>query len=198
MSLQSDILKKICSLKPTVTTFYSSNGEVYEEIRGKTTSFCSKKVNANAPGFIIDLTPDLSVSRILPWLYMGSQDVVYDYDLLKKHGITHILSIGIPSPTYEGITTVFIEAYDFDEFSIIDIFEKCFQVINSAHSKGGIVYVHCNAGVSRSATVVAGYLMQYKQINHLEALEFIKRIRPKIKPNPGFIKQLQEFSSKVA
>ena len=39
--------------------------------------------NVLCPGFVVDSKPDLTVSQILPWLYLGSQDVARDWDILR-------------------------------------------------------------------------------------------------------------------
>lgn len=67
----------------------------------------------------------------------------------------------------------------------------CLCVPSSAATGG--VLVHCQAGVSRSASVVIGYLMWKEQISYQEAYAAVKRCRPIIWPNDGFICQLQEF-----
>jgi len=45
--------------------------------------------------------------------------------------------------------------------------------------KGGVL-VHCQAGMSRSATAVAAYLMQTLELDPMEAVEMIKEKRPVI------------------
>lgn len=53
-------------------------------------------------------------------------------------------------------------------FSVVDMFEappqdmllKGVEFINNKISNGGVVYVHCKAGRSRSAALVACYLMK--------------------------------------
>jgi hypothetical protein len=53
------------------------------------------------------------------------------------------------------------------------------------------VLVHCEMGVSRSATVVLAYLMRYHGMTRDEAYIAIKKKRPKIEPNEGFWHQLK-------
>lgn len=66
------------------------------------------------------------------------------------------------------------------------------QFIDTAIENGNIL-VHCLAGVSRSPTIVAAYLMFKKRLRYKEALAIIKQTRPFVNPNPGFIEQLKLF-----
>ena len=47
---------------------------------------------------------------------------------------------------------------------------------------------------SRSATIVAVYLMMKKGMSSSEALESIRQARP-IRPNPGFLQQLADHEN---
>ncbi len=48
----------------------------------------------------------------------------------------------------------------------------------AGETKAGGVLVHCQAGMSRSATVVAAYLMQTMELDPMEAVAMIKEKRP--------------------
>ena len=52
--------------------------------------------------------------------------------------------------------------------------------------------MHCHAGQSRSATVVAAFLMQRDQLSVNDALRKIRLVRD-MQPNPGFMDQLQIY-----
>lgn len=65
--------------------------------------------------------------------------------------------------------------------------------------EGGRVYVHCNAGVIRSATIVICYLIAYSKMTAKEAVEFVKSKRAIVvnKNSPAvidFIKSMQRSS----
>ena len=40
------------------------------------------------------------------------------------------------------------------------------------------IYIHCKAGVGRTPTVYAGYLLRYKDFSAEEALKYVKKVRP--------------------
>lgn len=57
--------------------------------------------------------------------------------------------------------------------------------------------VHCQAGISRSATICLAYLMMKKRVRLEEAFEFVKQRRSVISPNFSFMGQLLQFESQV-
>ncbi|ORX40074.1 hypothetical protein BD324DRAFT_616140 [Kockovaella imperatae] len=60
-------------------------------------------------------------------------------------------------------------------------------------TKPGSVLVHCQAGMSRSATVAAAYLMRVLNIGPVEAVELIQEKRPVVSPSDTFWYQLGLF-----
>lgn len=71
--------------------------------------------------------------------------------------------------------------------------KKKFQVTSS----GNRVLIYCVAGVSRSATLCIVYLMKYRHLTLLEAYNYVKSRRPRIKPNCGFFKQLIQYEEEL-
>lgn len=60
------------------------------------------------------------------------------------------------------------------------------------HSRSGKVYVHCALGVSRSAGVVAAYLLESSRAATAEqAVEAVRKVRPKIVVTPGWMRLLR-------
>lgn len=71
------------------------------------------------------------------------------------------------------------------------------KVISEAVSKNNNVLVHCAAGMSRSATLVIAYLMIENRWCYEEAYNFVKKHRPIIDPNIGFVKQLKALEYRL-
>ena len=65
--------------------------------------------------------------------------------------------------------------------------------IEQVRKNGGRVFVHCHAGISRSATVCIAYMMKTRSMSVEEAYRFIKSKRPIISPNLHFMGQLLEY-----
>ncbi|XP_054285894.1 dual specificity protein phosphatase 19 [Macrosteles quadrilineatus] len=192
MSFLESLQKKKDTLRSTETTVRTSAGDVYLEKKNKKGDSVLEKVD-RGPGYVVDMKPDLQVAEVLPGLLMGSQDVAQDEELVKYHGITHILSVGVTVKDIPGVRHTYIEALDLPEFDMNIVFDECTRIINDEIKSKGVIYVHCNAGVSRSASVIIAYLMKTERIHYLTAYERLKMIRPCIKPNEGFITQLLLF-----
>jgi hypothetical protein len=87
---------------------------------------------------------------------------------------------------------------DTDRTNIIEHFLPCVDFIHSIltasnkEKKQGVL-VHCQAGVSRSTTLVAAYLMVKKRMNVEQAVEKIKEVRSQVEPSEFFLMQLELF-----
>lgn len=68
---------------------------------------------------------------------------------------------------------------------------------DSVKNSGGRVLVHCQAGISRSATICLAYLIQSHRVRLDEAFDFVKRRRGVISPNFSFMGQLLQFETQV-
>ncbi|XP_034941628.1 dual specificity protein phosphatase 19-like [Chelonus insularis] len=185
MDLQNLLQNKKNNLKPTKTFLTNVAGEKFEISGGVTT-----KLEVKVSPFVIDTKPNLQVDSILPGLFLSSQDPIFCFDILKSYAIKHILSLGIePDVKFDGIQYHFIEILDIPEFNLITSLKDCLKIIHQFRKDN--ILVHCNAGVSRSPTVVISYIMATEKLSYTEAFQKVKNIRTYIRPNTGFIQQLK-------
>jgi protein-tyrosine phosphatase len=68
---------------------------------------------------------------------------------------------------------------------------RIFQFISYHLKKNNNVVVNCQAGISRSATVIIGYLMHTKKMSYDKAFNYVRRRRPIVNPNKGFSNMLK-------
>ena len=131
-----------------------------------------------------------NISLIFPGLYLGNYRGALDQEKLKSMGISTILSCGTQKIRTE-MNYMWFELADSWDANLIEVLSDATQYIHTYLSLGGKVYVHCQGGFSRSPSVIIAYLMEYKGFTFDEALRFVKKRRPSIKPNEGFITQLK-------
>jgi protein-tyrosine phosphatase len=71
------------------------------------------------------------------------------------------------------------------------------EYIEQALASGSAVLVHCQRGVSRSASVVIAYIMKSRRMPLIEAIKFVCKRRSCVRPNEGFVQQLVEFEASL-
>lgn len=187
-------------MKPTTTTVTYSDG-TQEKIVAATSTAAKHtiKIGSREFGFVVDTKPDQTAACILTdFLYLGSQDAVVLANI-RELRITDVLSIGIDTPSSDIANTInlechFVPCLDIPETDLSEFVEASIDVIESVRERCGRVLVHCNAGVSRSATVCIAYLMKFKELTFVEAYDLIKSKRPCVQPNVGFMRQLKQLS----
>lgn len=73
---------------------------------------------------------------------------------------------------------------------------NCLAVIDTAANATQprkAVYIHCNAGKSRSAAIVLGVLIVRYKMSLKQAWNYLSAKRPSIYPQPSYFKKLQEI-----
>ncbi|KAI5451020.1 tyrosine protein phosphatase yvh1 [Naganishia albida] len=150
------------------------------------------------------------MQEIVEGLWIGDVVAARDGTALQEAGITAILTLlrqKLPPPP-PGILTLPIPIDDTPDADILCHLDGCVRWIadvleaeqaserpsqsDSGERPGrkGAVLVHCQAGMSRSATVVAAYLMKTLNIPPEEAVEMIREKRPVVYPSETFREQL--------
>uniref|UniRef100_A0A336LWW1 CSON015638 protein n=1 Tax=Culicoides sonorensis TaxID=179676 RepID=A0A336LWW1_CULSO len=168
-----------------------STNTIITTIDGKKINDNGEIISTSAHGYVVDTKPDKIPASIIEGLFLGSQDCV-DITVLTVHHITNILSIGVEVDINfpRSIKRKFIECLDLPTTIIHDILNEACSFIDQVLKKGQKLLVHCNAGVSRSSTIIIGYLILYKNMNFCDAYSLVKSKRECIRPNDGFMKQL--------
>lgn len=72
-------------------------------------------------------------------------------------------------------------------------FEQSFQKVDSALFEEREVFVHCQQGISRSATFVWAYVASRMHLSADIALNYVQTRRPCVNPNEGFRALVQEY-----
>lgn len=137
------------------------------------------------------------IHKIVDHLYLGDFRAADNPELLKSHGITHIVNCAFNLPSkYNGMFTYLdLKLKDEPEQVIFPQVDNAYKFI--MENRNTNVFVHCVHGMSRSGSVIVYYLMKEKGMKMQEAIEFIGKIREVINPNEGFRRQLMEKEKEI-
>ncbi|XP_048091386.1 serine/threonine/tyrosine-interacting-like protein 2 [Alosa alosa] len=145
------------------------------------------------------------VDEVWPNIFIGEKSVAVNKARLKRMGITHVLNAAHGTGVYTGqafysgmdITYMGIEVDDFADADISPHFRTAAEFLDEALlTHRGKVLVDSMMGVSRSAVLVAAYLMIFQDMTIMDALTEIRKKRA-INPNEGFIKQLRQLNENL-
>ena len=132
-------------------------------------------------------------------LYLGSytdaQDLINLLELKVVCVITAAQFLMLCYPRDIIRSHLVLPLLDDEEFIIKPYFEQVIQHIDQQREQGS-VFIHCQAGVSRSATLVIAYLMKTHQWRLAQAAQLVKEKRY-IYPNSGFYNQLVEYEKEL-
>ncbi|EGO03696.1 hypothetical protein SERLA73DRAFT_69538 [Serpula lacrymans var. lacrymans S7.3] len=134
------------------------------------------------------------MDQVIPGLWIGGLANALDVEGLKARNIHSIVTAMRGKITIHAtFTTHQINIDDSAEEDVLVHFLPSISFIQQELDKGWGVLVHCQAGISRSATIVAAYLMHSLKIDPTGALDMIRQVRPHVEPNEGFVEQLDVF-----
>ncbi|KAG7502310.1 inactive dual specificity phosphatase 27 [Solea senegalensis] len=142
------------------------------------------------------------VDEVWPSIFIAEKSVAVNKARLKRMGVTHILNTAHGTGVYTGesfytgmnIQYMGIEVDDFPDADISAHFRPTAEFLDEALlTHKGKVLVVSMMGISRSAVLVASYLMIFQHMSIMEALTSIRKKRA-INPNEGFLKQLRELN----
>lgn len=130
------------------------------------------------------------MDKIRDNLYLGSSsDGLHRKEQLKKAGITAILNVARDLTN----TTTTHEEFQLYHIGLMDgggnyggLFLAAVETLATLIKNGHKVLVHCHEGKSRSALIVAIYLVTYEGLYRDidEAEERLREIRPRVQINP--------------
>lgn len=186
MSLLSALQEKKQQLKRTETIITREDGRKFAESQNNT-----RQLEETSCGFVVDTKPDNIPAKVMEFLYLGSQDCC-DFAVLHQYNIKFVLSVGVePFAKSPDVTYKFVDILDLEESDLEKYLHECLHFIDACVGYNANILVHCNAGVSRSASVVIAYLIIKHNLLFDDAYALVKQARASIKPNKGFMKQLQ-------
>ncbi|XP_077370078.1 serine/threonine/tyrosine-interacting-like protein 2 isoform X2 [Festucalex cinctus] len=149
--------------------------------------------------------PSRPVDEVWPNIFIAEKSIAVNKARLKRMGITHILNAAHGTGVYTGeafysgmgVHYMGVEVDDFHDADISPHFRPTAEFLDEALlTHKGKVAVISMMGVSRSAILVASYLMIFQHMTIMEALTAMRKKRP-INPNEGFLKQLRQLNENL-
>ena len=142
------------------------------------------------------LTED-SINYIIDNIYLGDKEAAKDEELLKKYNITAVVNCANSfNSKYQDLRFIVLSMHDESSQNLFPKIEIGYKFIK-ANSKGkNNIFVHCQAGRSRSASMVIFYIMKEKGWDYEKCYKYVKERRSVIGPNSGFKRQLKEYYEK--
>ncbi|KAI1885187.1 hypothetical protein AGOR_G00217600 [Albula goreensis] len=146
--------------------------------------------------------PIEAVDEVWPNIFIAEKSVAVNKSRLKRMGITHVVNAahgtGVYTGTdfYAGMNIQYhgIEVDDFPSSDITPFLRTTAEFLDEALlTHRGKVLVDSVMGVSRSAALVAAYLMIFHHMTVVEALLALRKKRA-VCPNEGFLKQLRDLN----
>ena len=144
-------------------------------------------------------------SEVTPTLFLGGRPNQGSVAELSASNITHVVSCMQErhrSQVYflqSDFEHLFLAANDEMQEDLADTFQKFFDHTDDvwANNPAAKIFVHCEAGVSRSASLVIAFLMKSEGLSFMDAFELVRSKRFQVLPNIGFASQLQRLEHEL-
>ncbi|XP_024299326.2 protein phosphatase Slingshot homolog 2 isoform X2 [Oncorhynchus tshawytscha] len=136
-----------------------------------------------------------SPTEIFDHVYLGSEWNASNLEELQTSGVRYILNVTREIDNFfPGVFEYHnIRVYDEEATNLLEYWNDTYKFITKARKAGAKCLVHCKMGVSRSASTVIAYAMKEYGWDLESAFDYVKERRGVTKPNPSFMKQLEEY-----
>ncbi|CAH9066298.1 unnamed protein product [Cuscuta europaea] len=140
------------------------------------------------------------------FILLGAVPFPKDVPRLKQLGVGGVITLNeayetlVPTSLYHEheIEHLVIPTRDYLFAPSLGDINQAVDFIHKNACRGRTTYVHCKAGRGRSTTIVLCYLVEYKHMSPVAALEYVRSIRPRVLLAPTQWKAVQEFKHRRA
>nr|XP_020473657.1 protein phosphatase Slingshot homolog 2-like isoform X2 [Monopterus albus] len=136
-----------------------------------------------------------SPTEIFDHVFLGSEWNASNLEELQKSGVQYILNVTREIDNFfPGVFEYHnIRVYDEEATDLLAYWNDTYKFISRAKKAGSKCLVHCKMGISRSAATVIAYAMKEYGWDLRKAFDYVKERRTVTKPNPSFMRQLEEY-----
>jgi protein-tyrosine phosphatase len=136
------------------------------------------------------------MDKITKNIFLGDSSDAFQPEYLKSKGVTDVFCVAKDwafafrkdpdiSYTQQGL----IDGHGNEEWEL----ETAANTLKNLVGHGGIVLIHCHAGVSRSPTILALYLARELNKSFDEVVDFIAQVRSIVNPHPELRRQARKL-----
>jgi len=141
--------------------------------------------------------------QIKPYkLWIGSKADSMNVKAAQRHHIGLVVNCTRDIPfSVPGVKRVRVPIDDMPDENptLLKALPRAVRAIDLALSRGQGVLVHCYAGISRSASVVAAFLMAREGLTPTQAMARIRKAKPEtFKPRANFLPTLGAWGARVS
>jgi protein-tyrosine phosphatase len=141
-------------------------------------------------------------AEIMPYLYLGGERNAHNHkELTYRTHVGFVLNAAWEVPNFfrDQLEYLHLPFQDFADQAgaMAAALNRTLVFIDRARAYGSNVLVHCVAGISRSSTIVMHYLIRREGWTLKRAYQHVLKLRPIIRPNAGFFKELQRVERDV-
>lgn len=141
----------------------------------------------------LDVMQKLHTSQIRSRLFIGSMADAAYWPLLEQLRITHVVNVSSEAQQFEppferqGISYLLLPMQDSareaqmlskNRFEVLKRATKFIRAALRSNARQGACLVHCVEGLSRSAAIVAAFLMEYEGMSVDHAVESVRASHP--------------------
>lgn len=127
------------------------------------------------------------------FLYLGNRSNVQSIQQITINKIDTIVCMAGELKDRPYIHTIQYKLYDLNdtsyEFAIPDFIDAVLFIDRQMKNNKRLL-IHCQAGRSRSASVVILYIMLIKRMTYHNAYQYVKSLHIDTEPNNGYVRQL--------
>lgn len=141
--------------------------------------------------------------EVMPRLWVGGWAALNDdCAALRQRKVTHVVSVlsadqrRLPEFIKQHL---YVRVDDTEEAAdtLASHFDEIVAFVEAARASGGIVFVHCGAGISRAPTSTCAYVIWKLRMPAADAIKLCRAARPCTRPNVGFVAALKAYEKRT-
>ena len=139
------------------------------------------------------------MSQVTNNLFISGYNFASDRQALERHGISHIVNMTFEyrNSFPEEFHYLRVQAKDVLSQRLGPRFREIAAFVASATNSGRKALVHCQLGVSRSASGVLACLMINDRMRLADAIQLLRSRKHDVDPNPAFVRELRALEMEL-